>query len=189
MALKDSAIATRYAMALGALGDDGANLNAIASDLGKINDAFASEDGALLSVMANPGFLISERRAILDAVIAKVQPEQLVANFLRLLLDKRRFGSLTSIISAFNTLLDEKKGRLRAEVVTAFDLSDALNREIHSTLTAATGREVVLSSRVDSGLIGGLVIKVGDTVYDASIRSRLQSLQRQLLSGATPAEA
>jgi len=189
MALKDSAIATRYAMALAALGADGVDLDSLATDLAKIQDAFESAEGVLLSVMANPGFSVAERRALLDAVIAKVAPQQLVANFLRLLLDKRRFGSLTSIIDAFNTLRDEQTGRLRAEVVTAFDLTDELTKEIHNTLTAATGREVVLSSRVNADLIGGLVIKVGDTVYDASIRSRLESLQRQLLSGTNPAEA
>jgi F-type H+-transporting ATPase subunit delta len=189
MGFENSAIANRYAVALVALEEDGADLDSISNDLDAIRSAFASEEGVLFSVMINPGFLLNERRALLDAVIAKTKPQPLAANFLRLLLEKRRFANLAQIIDAFHTLLDARQGRVRAEVVTAFALDDKLTQEIHAALTRSTGQEIVLSSRVDADLIGGLVIQVGDTVYDASLRSRIESLKRQLLSNATPAEA
>ena len=103
-------------------------------------------------------------------------------NFLRLLLDKDRFAALPGVVREYRALSDAEAGRVRATVTTASELSPAMREAVNSALTQTTGKKVLLESRVDPSLLGGLVAQVGGRVYDASLRTRLERLQLTLVN-------
>jgi F-type H+-transporting ATPase subunit delta len=90
------------------------------------------------------------------------------------------------IADAFAALAEAGDGVLRAEIVTASDLPDAYFAQLEKTLAASTGKKVVLVRKKDPALVGGVVTKVGDKVYDGSLRARLMDLRSQMLSAASP---
>ncbi|MFO0002631.1 MAG: ATP synthase F1 subunit delta [bacterium] len=105
-----------------------------------------------------------------------------VASFLRLLLDKDRFAALADIAREYRALADAEAGRVRATVTTAAELTPATRDAVANALVRSTGKKVVLETRVDPALLGGLVAQVGGRVYDASLRTRLERLQLSLVN-------
>ena len=177
-----AAVARRYAKALLELGQESDSLDAIASDLDAFGKVLQQNDAELFGVLCHPGLDPSDRAKVLAAVLERAKLNPVVANTLKLVLDKGRFALVPEITAQVQELADEAAGRVRATVTTAEPISDALKSEIAAALTASTAKEVVLTSDVDADLIGGLVIRVGDTVYDASVRYRLQDIKQKLLN-------
>ena len=97
-----------------------------------------------------------------------------VADFLSLLVMRRRMQALSSIVAAFRSMADEHANRVRVDVRTALPLSDGMRREIEDALRSALAKEVVVDAEVEPALLGGAVVAVGDKVYDGSIRNRLR---------------
>ncbi len=176
------AIARRYARALMALGKDAGNSDTLAGDLDKLATALAAENGQLETALNHPAFLPSERRGVMEAVLGKIEVHAHVANTVRLMLDNGRVSLLPDLIREFSVLADAEAGRVRATVTTATELSKDLVAEVGKTLEAATGKTVLVESRVDPDLIGGMVIGVGGVVYDASVRNTLDQLRQDLLN-------
>jgi len=112
---------------------------------------------------------------VLDRVAVHVH----VANTVRLMLDKGLASLLGNLFREFELLADAEAGRVRAHVTTATQLSAELVAEVKATLETSTGKIVFVESSVDPELIGGMVVKVGSIVYDASVRSRLEQLRQQ----------
>jgi len=106
-----------------------------------------------------------------------------VANFLLLLLDRGRIGFLSAIIASYGTYADEISGVVRPTLYTAIPLEAIEIQGIKDALTTATGKKVVLSVQVDPSLIGGVVTKIGDMVYDGSIRTQLNRIESILQKG------
>lgn len=180
--MADGSLARRYAKALIELGDEHTAVVRIADDLHTFAEVLDLDGGALRAAMENPGFSIGERRAVLDAVLPKLGQHALVSNFIKLLLDKNRFTVLPEITRAYDAMADERAGRVRATVTTAHELSPAMAAEVEASLTASTGKTVVVRFDTDPSLIGGIVAKIGDLVIDASVRARLDQVRQQLLS-------
>lgn len=182
----EGSVARRYARALFELARDEGRIDPVAEQLDRFDALARSGDGRLGAVMSNPVYTQAERRAVLDAVIPALGLDPLVARFLRLLLDKDRMAALPDVRRAYRGLADDVAGRVRATVTTAFPLSDELRDQVMQALARATGKQVVLETTVDPSLLGGMVARVGSTLYDASLRTRLDRLQ---LSLSTPARA
>ncbi len=189
--MAEIAIARRYAKALMELGKEAGITETLAADLEKIRDVLQAEGAQLATALAHPALLPSERRGVMEAVLERVEVHPHVANTIRLMLDKGRSELLGGLIQEFRLLADEETGRVRAHVTTAFELSDSLLADVVRALEAATGKTVLVDTSIDSDLIGGLVVKVGSIVYDASVRSRLDSLRQALLTSPhiVPGEA
>lgn len=179
--MAEGSLARRYARALLSLGQETNQIDALATDLAAFEEALDLNDGQLRSVLNNPGLTISERRAVLQTVLAKMELQPLVNNFLNLLVDKSRLMIFDQIQQAYQEMADDLSGRVRATVTTAADLPAEEKTHISGVLSTATGRDVVVDYQVDPELIGGIVARVGDTVFDASIRTRLQDM-REILS-------
>jgi F-type H+-transporting ATPase subunit delta len=96
------------------------------------------------------------------------------------LIDRRRVGSLAEIAEAFEVLLDERLGTVRANVTSALGLSDSQKARLQEELSGLTGSPVRLRFAVDPGLIGGIVARIGSTVYDGSVEGQLEALGRRL---------
>ncbi len=113
----------------------------------------------------------------------KVSP--LLMNFIGVLNQNNRLDLFRAVAAAYRELLDQRAGRVRVQVRSAVPLGDAEREQLRSTLAASLHKEPVLSVRVDPDLIGGLVVQVGDKVFDSSVRSRLDALRTQLLARGT----
>ncbi len=176
------AASRRYARALvEALGAREA-LEAAAGDL----EAFAQvlrEHRELRVLFANPGVQRGEKEAVLARLAASLGLGPVTRTFLRLVLDKGRMGQLELIVWCYRDLMDERLGRVRAQVTSAAPLDEATRARLAERLSAVAGKRVVLESKVDGGLLGGVVARLGDTVYDGSLRAQLGRVREQLLRG------
>jgi F-type H+-transporting ATPase subunit delta len=181
--MTEGSVARRYARAFLELARESDALDRVEADLTAFLGLFSGELG---DAMSNPVFTQAERRAVLDAVLARVDYHPYTLSFLRLLLDKDRMDRLVDVHREFRALADTEAGRVRATVTTAFPMDAALTDAVRASLSATTGKDVVISTRVDPALLGGMVAQVGSRVFDASLRTRLDQLQ---LSLAAPARA
>ncbi len=184
----EGSIARRYARALLDLGREASAVDRFGDDLQRF--AQSAERAGLLAALANPVCTLAERRAVLDAVLSggAAGLDGTVVNFLRLLLDKNRFGALADIARAYGELADAEAGRVRAVVTSATALGAEELERVRQALSDASGRTVVLDAVVDPTLLGGMTARVGGRVYDASLRTRLERLQLSLTTpSSTPA--
>ncbi|WP_028574097.1 ATP synthase F1 subunit delta [Desulfonatronovibrio hydrogenovorans] len=177
-------VARRYARALFALGQKQGDkeLKAYGEDLAKIISALEGTP-ELVRVFRNPIFTVAEKKGILKQILAKLKPGPVISNFCYLLADKGRLDCLPEIQVYYSKLLDEFEGIVRGEIVTAVKLADNMKQEIAGKLEKQSGRKVVMDYNVDQDIIGGLMLKVGDKVLDASIRAQLQILKENIKRG------
>jgi F-type H+-transporting ATPase subunit delta len=179
---RDATIARRYAQAFADLVEEEGAHAAVAADLARLQALTEQPDSEILAILSNPVFTLAERQVALRAALEPLQFHPLLVGFLQLLLEKGRVAWLPQVLEAWRERDDRRLGRLRARCTTARPLAPALMEEIRQRLCEATGAEVILGLRTDPSLLAGLVIEIGGVVYDASLRSRLDALQRSLLS-------
>ncbi len=177
-----SAVATRYANALADVvtaSSSALRPDAALSEL-RAFESVIRESPELALALATPAIATSRKKAVIGKIgeILKVSP--VTRNFLFVLADRRRTGSLSEIIHAFEAALDEHAGVLPAEIASAGAMSDADRAALAAELGKITGKRMRMTFAVDPSLIGGVVAKVGSTVYDGSVRGSLQSLERRL---------
>lgn len=179
--MSDGSLARRYARALVELGQESGLTDRLGEQLGSLVAVVHQDGGLLFSVLGNPGLSTHERRAVLDQVLERMSLHPYVANFMRLLIDKNRFENLADIHQAYLGMADDLARRVQATVITARALDGAMASRVRQTLESTTGKTVVLAQQVDPRVLGGMVVRMGDTVYDASIRARLESVEAALL--------
>lgn len=170
----------RYAQALFELAVDRGQLEPWAEQL-----AFASQvvqDGEFSAFLAHAEVPLESKTSAVDAVLQDVEP--LVRNLVSLLVTRRAADSLPSVHEAYTRLLDTHLGRQRVEVTSAVPLEDEELERVTSFAANLTGKEVVVSARVDESILGGIIIQVGDQLLDGSTRARLEEMRRQIRSGA-----
>ena len=177
-----NAIARRYAKALVQLAAEEQRMELIHGELTRFETVLTAQN-ALKSVLINPAYGIDEKRAIMKDVFARLDISGTVANFLLLLLDRGRIGFLPAIIASYGAYADEVSGVVRPILYSAMPLEAAHVQGIKDALTKTTGKQVVLTLEVDSALIGGVVTKIGDMVYDGSIRTQLNQIEGILQKG------
>jgi F-type H+-transporting ATPase subunit delta len=171
-----SGVAHRYATALLDLAEEQGSV----AEVEKALDAFEKllQDSAdLRRLVTSPVFAADEQLKALSAVLDKAGLTGLAANFLKLAARNRRLFAVPGMIAAFRVDLARRRGELPAEVASAAPLSDGQLSALAQALDAATGKKVVISSKVDPALIGGLVVKVGSRMIDTSLKTKLNSLK------------
>jgi F-type H+-transporting ATPase subunit delta len=129
----------------------------------------------------------AKQKALRDAFSRRV-PEH-VLRFLLIVVEKRRQSLLPTIAAEFHALVDEVEGRVRAEVTVASEPAPELQREIVASLERKLGRTVVASFRVDPGILGGVVVKLGDRVIDGSLQRRVSDLRSRMMRARLPVAA
>jgi len=153
--------------------------------LGKEMDELAATYSAsrdLAEALTNPVFPMSRRRAVLEAVLAEMAVSPITKNFLLLLLDRERVPYVPAIARELRAMVDERAGRVRAMVTSARPLAGEHVSSIQAGLEKASGKKVILEKKEDPTLIGGVVAKVGDVVYDGSVRTQLEQMRERFLS-------
>lgn len=178
-------IARRYAQAMADVAESEGAIEAVGRDLERFTSLMAGGDGALGEALASPVFTSDERRGVLDQLVPRLGLHRLTGNLLHVVNDKKRFALMPAIAAAYRDLADERANRTRITVQTASPLSADLEREVRDAFARVTRKEVLLTTEVRPELIGGLVAKVGDTVYDSSIRTRLEQMKLALLAAPT----
>jgi len=176
-------IARRYATALFKVGMEDNKVEEYGKELKEITD-FLEANKDLKSYLITPLFEKSLRKQVLETILEKANLSEIMKRFLTLLFDKKRLLYLKDIFNYYATLLDEYKGICRAELISAVSLTDDILEAIRTKLKEVTGKkEVVLEIKEDPQLIGGVVTKIGDMVYDGSIRRQLNILKENLKRG------
>jgi ATP synthase F1 delta subunit len=176
-------VATTYAEALFEAAVDRSALEAVRRDLGAFVAAL-SESSDLAHALHDPEIDTRTKKSVVRALTGDAEP--LLANFLQVLLDRGRIEELADIARAFETRVAEEEGRLEIHAVTAVPLDDEQRRAILARVEAQTGRAATLTESVDPDIVGGLVLRAGGLVVDASVRSRLEDLRQRLTH--TPVE-
>ena len=170
--------ALAYAGALIELAEEQGVLEPVANDAGAFHEALR-DNPELLPFFRDPSIGESERQKVLDAALGEAH--QLVRNFVNLMNERGRLAILPQTLDAFETLLDQKLGKVEADVTTAVKLSDDELEKVRQRVGKAFGREAVVHQYVDPEIIGGLILQVGDEVIDASVRRQLAAMRERLL--------
>ena len=175
----DTTLAKRYAQALVEIGEEQNALDGYGRDLTALTELVADSKD-FREVLINPVFPKEDKKKIANSILEKLGTDRMVINFINLLIDRKRIDQLEGIEKAYHQRVDEIRGITRGEVASASPLDDAELDRIKQALSDISGKDVRLSARVDPSLIGGLVAKVGDKVFDGSIRSQLNELKESL---------
>ena len=175
-----SIVARRYAKALLALGTEQGNLEAIAGELAAVAGAWQASP-ELRNVLENPLVPHAAKRAVMSEIALQMGAAPTTRSALLLLVDRRRAQVLPHLAKTLRELADARKGVVRAEVTTATPLSDAYFARLQTQLEQMTGKSVVVDRAVDPSLIAGVVTRIGDRIFDGSLKTRLRSVRDALM--------
>lgn len=177
-------VARRYAKALFAVGlkQGDAELETYGKQIAELAGALADSPEAM-RFFHNPVFSVEEKKAVLGQITGKLGLTKALGNFVNLLADKDRLVSLPEIAEDFGAMLDEKNGVVSGKLVTAVSLSDARKVELKERLEKQTGKKLVLDFATDAEILGGVVLQIGDSVLDASLRAQLNILKETIKRG------
>jgi len=169
-------LAERYGAALFDLADERKEFDAVAADLQALR-AMLRDSAEFRRLIRSPVLSREEQGKAIEAIAAQAQLSPLTRNFLGLLARNRRLFVLPEISASFLHRLADRRGEVTASVIAAQDLSPAQRAAIDEQLRKAVGRKVAVDLQVDASLLGGLIIKVGSRMIDASLKSKLHRLQ------------
>jgi F-type H+-transporting ATPase subunit delta len=174
-----TAAARRYSKALFELAKESGRVAEVAGELTSIGDLLEGNP-ELHNVLFRPLHPVAQRRAVLDGVTVRLGASPTVRSFFSLLIDQRRLVDFPAIRDEFERLASEDAGLRRAEIVSAGVLRDDQLERLRRALSTRTGGEVEITVRVDPSLLGGVIAKVGDLVFDGSLRTQLRQLRANL---------
>ena len=144
--------------------------------------ALYAESGELRNFLSSPAVEAEAKRRVIEKLLARVGGSKIVRNFLYVVVDHQRAHALPEIIAAFAEVIRQRQGITEAQISSAVELSKAQKAEMEFTLEKLTGKRVEAKFSLAPELLGGAVVRVGDTVYDGSLRSRLNELRARLTS-------
>jgi F-type H+-transporting ATPase subunit delta len=173
-------VAKRYAKALVDVAASGNELEIVRQELSDVA-ALLREHRELQRFLVNPSILRRDKVRILEEVIARLSLRPLTKSFLRILQQAGRLQALEGVLRAYETMVDERLGRVKAVVTTAAPLEGEAHERLRQRLAEMIGKTVYLEVQLDTGLLGGLVTQIGSQVYDGSLRTRLARLRQELV--------
>ena len=142
------------------------------------------ESPELRNLFASPAASTEAKRGVAEKIAARLGASKIVRNFLFVVIDHQRMHELPEILKAFQDVLRERQGIAEAEVFSAVALNDAQKTEMTRTLERVTGKKIEAKFSLDRNLLGGALVRVGDTIYDGSLRNRLNGLRERLTAEA-----
>lgn len=149
------------------------------AQLAAVADAIAAMP-QLRSLIGNPQVDAPSKAAVLESAVG--EPEEIVSNFLKLVAEKGRAGSIEGIRAELDRIVARAEGQLSVTLTTAYELSDEEAKDIVGRIEKASGRKVEAAREVDPALIGGIVLQAGSLRADASVRGRLDRMRQELLA-------
>lgn len=182
--MRQEIIAKRYSRALFSIGqEEGLEaLKKYGEELGAIAE-LTEKEPMLLRIFRNPIIRVEDKKALLEKIAKEIGASNVVKNFLMLLAEKKRLSYILDIRNYYQKLLDLYEGIIRGQLVTAIELSEEKRSKIGENLEKQLGKKCILDFVVDEKILGGVVLKVGDKVYDASLRAQLNILKEKIKRG------
>lgn len=175
-------IARRYARALLAIGEEEREIRRLLDEVEGFVRLLASTP-LLREVLEASHVNRRDKHAALEAVVSRSGVLPATRNFLFLLVDKGRMEFLPAIASELRLLIEAHEGIVRVEVVVPMALSPSQKDLLKDVLERQTGKKVALAEKTDSAVLGGMVVKVGDVVYDGSVRTQIRQIRENLVKG------
>ena len=170
-------IAAVYARSLFEVASEQDKLDDVREQLGQIADAL-HDDRELQVFFFSPYFSTAEKEDGLERVVTDADP--VILNFLKLLIEKHRMPVLFRIRAAYDALWEEENRLLPVHITSAVELDSSTVKQLGDRIAEQTDRKVDVSANVDPDILGGIVVRVGNSVLDASVRNRLEQLRRQV---------
>jgi F-type H+-transporting ATPase subunit delta len=171
-------IAVVYARSLFEVAHEQDKLDVVREQLGAFTDAL-SENRDLQVFFFSPYFATKEKQDGLERVVSDADP--VILNFLKLLIEKHRMPVLFRIRANYDGLWEEENKLLPVHITSAVELDSAIVAQLGDRISEQTDRKVELSADVDPEILGGIVVRVGNSVLDASVRNRLEQLRKQVV--------
>lgn len=172
-------IAERYASAIFEIAKEETNIEGLETSVDDLSAALA-DSADLRTLIASPMISRSEQGAAIAAVADKMGLTPVMRKGLALMADKRRLFVLPQLLAALRAKIAEERNQITADVTSAVALTDAQSQKLASLLRDSAGKDVSLNTTVDESLIGGMIVKLGSTMIDTSIKSKLASLQNAM---------
>lgn len=172
-------IAARYAKAMFDIAEEGGAIPALETDVGALEAAMA-DSADLRDLITSPLYGRDATEGAIAKLAEAMKLGDVTSNTLRLMAQKRRLFVLPALLAELRTRIADHKGEVAADVISATALTKAQADKLAATLKASVGKDVKLNATVDESLIGGLVVRVGSTMIDTSIKARLNALQNTM---------
>lgn len=177
---KNTIIADRYAEALVDIAKDGKlTFEKISSDLNLIKEILIQSKD-LNEFLINPTVSIENKKEIIDKVFSN-EIDALIINFIKILIDKDRFSAFNEVLESYNKSLDNINNICRVNVTSAVKMSEESKARLKQKLEEKVRKNVVLDLDINSDIIAGLVIKIGDNVIDMSLKHKLEDLSKSIM--------
>jgi len=176
-----AAISNRYASALADVSFKAGQHERVEQELLQFEQVL-SRERELFLFFTNPAIPVPRKKAACQEIQRRLGFSSLTSNFLYVLLDNYRIGYFSEIREAYQKAANQRLGLVEARITTAAEVDGHLKSRLESCLTQLTGKRVLLKFEVDRDLIGGVITRIGDTVYDGSIRQQLSLIKARLSS-------
>lgn len=173
-------VARRYATALADVVTKTGETDSVRTEL-KTWEQIIGANGDLQAAFRNPAISLESKEKVLQHLIEKTQPLKTTANFLRVLLRNSRLTEIGEINRKFAGVLEERSGGVSAQITSARPLTEQQKSEIQTNLERMTGKRISPKFVTDKTLIGGVVTRIGSTVYDGSVKTQLEELKQQMI--------
>ena len=173
-------LAQVYARSLFQVAREQNKLDLLREQLGQLADAISS-NRELQTFFFSPYFSTEEKQSALERVLDDADP--VFVNFLELLIENHRMPVIFRIRAQYERMWEEENRTLPVEITSAVELDKATTDSVGQAIGERTGRKVMLATRVDADILGGIVVRVGNSILDASIRNRLEQLRKQVARG------
>jgi F-type H+-transporting ATPase subunit delta len=180
--MSQETVARRYATALADVVTKNGDVDTVRTELKSWEELIRSSVD-LQNAFLNPSIGHASKERVLESLVQRTRPSRTTSNFLRVLLKNDRLGELDEINRRFEAELEERSGVVTAHVTSARELTDGEKAQLQANLAKLTGRMVKLEFGIDKDLIGGVVTRIGSTVYDASVKTQLENLREELVNG------
>ncbi len=174
--MKQTILAKRYAKAIFAVGQEQGTFEEYNEALLAVAELYETLP-EVADALTNPLYPLDVKEKMMQGIVKSMGTDKVMANFLNLLVEKKRAGILPEIAECYKAMVDEAKNISHGSVVSAVELSDELKSNVQTVLEKLTGKKVELTASVDPSIIGGIIARVGDLVLDGSIRTQLAGLK------------
>ncbi|HET6928930.1 MAG TPA: ATP synthase F1 subunit delta [Candidatus Acidoferrum sp.] len=169
----------QYATALADIALEQGAAEPVRKQLAEFGAAYA-ESAELRNVLANPAVKAAAKHGVIEKLVARLGASRIVRNFLFVVVDNQRTHLLPEILQTFEDVLRQRQGVAEAEVTSAAELTAPQKTQLQQTLEKLTGRKIQAKYSLDPALLGGAVVRIGDTIYDGSVRNRLNQMRARL---------
>jgi F-type H+-transporting ATPase subunit delta len=169
----------QYATAMADIALEQGAAEPVRKQLGDFGAAY-TESSELRNVLANPAVDRAAKHGVIEKLVARLGASRIVRNFLFVVVDNQRAHLLPEILQSFEDVLRQRQGVAEAEVTSAAELTAPQKTQLQQTLERLTGKKIQANYSLDPALLGGAVVRIGDTIYDGSVRNRLNQMRAQL---------